>query len=73
MNGVLIAGVQKYFMTMIDDAGVENQLEKNINSFRFNRGGEHFSNEFDLLCAEHGIIYERTSPYLPQSNGVAER
>jgi transposase InsO family protein len=41
--------------------------------FRSDRGGEYFSNEFDLFCVEHGIIHERTPPYSPQSDGVAER
>jgi transposase InsO family protein len=54
-------------------AEVENQLEKKIKHFRSDHGGEYFSNEFDLFCAEHSIIHERTLPYLPQSNGVAER
>jgi len=54
-------------------AEVENQLEKKIKRVRSDRGGEYFSNEFDSFCAEHGIIHERTPPYSPQSNGVAER
>jgi transposase InsO family protein len=54
-------------------AEVENQLEKKIKRVRSDRGGEYFSNEFDLFCVEHGIIHERTPPYSPQSNGVAER
>jgi hypothetical protein len=97
MNGVLIEGGQRYFMTMIDDASrycyiyllktkdeslncfknykaeVENQLEKKIKRFRSGRGGEYFSNEFDLFCVEHDIIPERTPPYSSQSNVVAER
>jgi hypothetical protein len=52
---------------------VENQLEKKIKHFRFDRGGEYFPNEFNLFCAEHGVIHERTLPYSPQSNGVAKR
>jgi transposase InsO family protein len=52
---------------------VKNQLEKKIKRFRSDRGGEYFSNEFDLFCVEHSIIHERTLPYLPQSNRVAER
>jgi transposase InsO family protein len=51
----------------------ENQLEKNIKCFRSDRGSEYFSNEFDLFCAEHGIIHEMTLPYSPQSDGVDER
>jgi transposase InsO family protein len=54
-------------------AEVENQLEKNIKRFRSDRGGEYFSNEFNLFCAEHGIIHERMLPYSPQSNRVVER
>jgi hypothetical protein len=73
MDGVLIEGGQRYFMTMIDDASrycyvylfktrnealncfktykteVENQLEKKIKHFRSDRGGEYFSNGFDLF------------------------
>jgi hypothetical protein len=54
-------------------AEVKNQLEKKIKRFRSDRGGEYFSNDFNLFCVEHGIIHKRTPPYSPQSNGVAER
>jgi transposase InsO family protein len=54
-------------------AEVKNQLEKKIKRFSSDHGGEYFSNEFNLFCVEHGIIHERTPPYSPQSNGVAER
>jgi hypothetical protein len=60
-----------YFKTY--KAEVENQLEKKIKRFMSDCGGEYFSNEFDLLYAEHGIIHERMPPYSPQSNGVFER
>jgi len=39
-------------------AKVENQLEKKIKRVRSDRGGEYFSNEFDLFCAENRIIHE---------------
>jgi transposase InsO family protein len=54
-------------------AEVENQLERKIKHLRSNRGGEYFSTLFDELCEEHGVIHERTPPYSPESNGVAER
>ena len=40
---------------------------------RSDKGGEYFSNEFDLYCEQHGIIHHRTAPFTPQQNGLAER
>jgi transposase InsO family protein len=54
-------------------AEVENQLERKIKHVRNDRGGEYFLNLFTLFCEEHKIIHEKTPPYSPQSNGVAER
>ena len=51
---------------------VKNQLNKKIKVLRSDRGGEYESPFVDL-CAQHGIIHETTTPYSPQSNGVAER
>jgi hypothetical protein len=54
-------------------AEVENQPERKIKRLRSDRGGEYFSKNFDEFCEEHDVIHERTPPYLPKSNWVAER
>jgi hypothetical protein len=54
-------------------AEVENQLERKIKHLRSYRGGEYFSNTFDIFCEEHGIFHERKPPYSPQSNVIAKR
>ena len=51
---------------------VENQLNKKIKVLRSDRGGEYESPCIDV-CAQHEIIHETTTPYSPQSNGVAEQ
>ena len=51
---------------------VKNQLNKKIKVIRSDQGGEYESPFVDV-CTQHGIIHETTTPYSPQSNGVAER
>jgi transposase InsO family protein len=60
-----------YFKTY--KAEVENQLKRKIKRLRSGRGGKYFSGDFSDFCVEHSIIHERTPPYSPQSNVVAER
>lgn len=40
---------------------------------RTDRGGEYMSVEFIKFLDQEGIRYQRTAPYSPQQNGVAER
>ena len=51
---------------------VENQLNKKIKMIRSDRGGE-YEFPFQEICLENGIIHQKTAPYTPQQNGVAER
>lgn len=53
-------GALNYFKTY--KAEVETHLNKR-QIIMSDRGGEYFSNDFDLFCAEHGIIHERMHPY----------
>ncbi|GKC18073.1 retrovirus-related pol polyprotein from transposon TNT 1-94 [Tanacetum coccineum] len=54
-------------------AEVENQRGKKIQILRSDRGGEYFSTEFSSYCESQGLIHQRTTPYTPQQNDVAER
>eukprot|EP00253_Pinus_taeda_P029270 PITA_29270 len=40
---------------------------------RIDNSGEFFSKEFEEFCKKCGIAREKTTPYTPQQNGVAER
>jgi transposase InsO family protein len=52
---------------------VENQTEKKIKVLRTDNGGEFYRNEFKEFCKKCGIARQKTTPYTPQQNGVAER
>lgn len=52
---------------------VENQKNKKIKIIRSDRGGEYFPESFTKYCEDNGIIHQRTAPYSPQMNGIAER
>lgn len=54
-------------------AEVENQKGKKIQILRSDRGGEYFPTEFSSYCESHGLIHQRTAPYSPQQNRIAER
>ena len=40
---------------------------------RTDNGGELCKKEFEELCKKCGIARQKTTPYTPQQNGVAER
>jgi hypothetical protein len=52
---------------------VENQSGRKIKKLRTDNGLEFCNNEFNSLCADHGIARHKTVPGTPKQNGVAER
>lgn len=51
----------------------EKQTGKQLKTLRSDNGGEYVNSRFDTYCRENGIIHQKTVPYTPQLNGVAER
>ena len=52
---------------------IEKQFSTKIKILRSDSGGEYMSNEFQFFLQSHGIISQRSCPFTPQQNGVAER
>jgi transposase InsO family protein len=52
---------------------VENQKNKRMKVLRSDRGGEYFPQEFTNYCEENGLFHQRSAPYTPQQDGLAER
>lgn len=52
---------------------VENQTGKKIKILRSDNGGEFCGNVFENFLKANGIIHQRSAPYTPQQNGLAER
>lgn len=54
-------------------AVTENQTGLKVKRLRSDNGTEVVNQEMIDICAEAGIIHEKSAPYTPQQNGVSER
>jgi transposase InsO family protein len=54
-------------------AWAETMAGKRLQCLRTDGGGEYSSRAFDATLHTHGIRRQRTPPYTPEHNGVAER
>lgn len=52
---------------------VEKQLDRQIKVLRSDNGTEYLNKNFEQFCGAHGIKHEKSAPYSPQQNGLAER
>lgn len=51
----------------------EKQTGQTLKAIRTDNGTEFVNQKFGNFCNEKGVIHQRTIPYSPQQNGVAER
>ena len=63
--------VLQVFKTFL--AYVETQFAATVKVLRSDSGGEYMSNEFHVFLNQKGILSQRSCPYTPQQNGLAER
>mgnify|MGYP000232211528 CR=1 FL=1 len=54
-------------------AEVENRSGYRVKTLRSDNGGEYTSKSFKQNLSEKGIRHQKTVPYTPMQNGVAER
>ncbi|POM63483.1 Putative retroelement [Phytophthora palmivora] len=58
---------------MIFKAALENAMGQRIKRLRPDNGGEYTGRQFEAYLNNSGIKHEKTVPYTPQQNGLAER
>lgn len=51
----------------------ERQSECKLKILRSDNGTEYINKNFELLCSKIGILHQKSVPYTPQQNGLAER
>ncbi|OWZ19016.1 hypothetical protein PHMEG_0006804 [Phytophthora megakarya] len=51
----------------------ENQWGERLKCLRSDNGTEYVNKRMTAMCSRNGIMHQRTVPYSPQQNGVAER
>ena len=54
-------------------AAVKNQTSKRIKTLHMDNGGKYTSKEFETYLRKNGITHQKSAPYMPEQNGVAER
>jgi len=64
-------------LTQVDTSAVTGKLQQIFNDFGYpevirSDGGPQFRDKFTRWCKGLNIIHEQSSPYNPQSNGLAE-
>ncbi|KAI5328264.1 hypothetical protein L3X38_027661 [Prunus dulcis] len=52
---------------------VETQFHARIQVLQYDNGGEFLNHDLNKFLQDHGIIHQRSCPYTPQQNGMAER
>ncbi|OWZ01945.1 Integrase, catalytic core protein [Phytophthora megakarya] len=62
------ANTYKLFLTIY-----EIQWGERIKCLRSDNGTEFVNKSMDKICQQYGIVHQKTVPYSPQQNGVAER
>lgn len=51
----------------------EKQTGQKVKSMRSDNGKEYVNSAFSQFLVENGIVHQKSCPYTPQQNGVAER
>ncbi|GBP34018.1 Retrovirus-related Pol polyprotein from transposon TNT 1-94 [Eumeta japonica] len=54
-------------------AKVKNKLNRKIKILRSDNGKEFVNKEFDNYLNKAGIVHQKSNPYTPEQNGLAER
>lgn len=52
---------------------LERSMDKKVKVIRSDNGTEYVNSKLSKFCEDNGIQHQRTAPYTPQQNGVAER